>query len=260
MTEPRQTIFPALRYADAAAALGFLEQAFGFERQAVFDGPNGTIAHAEARLGTAAIAFSSATPPDGANPWTSVRGGLYAVLPDAAAVDALAAQAERAGARIAQPLHDTSYGSRECSIWDVAGHLWSFGTYTWAPSGEPTLFVGLQAQEAPAAIAWLRDVFGCQPGLIVPGAGGAVAHAELHWHGSVLMLWSESEAAEWFADRQSTSIRVLDPDAHHARAVKAGARIVSPLAQTSYGARSYTALDPGGFAWTFSTYRPQPLA
>lgn len=258
-TEPRQTIFPALRYADARAALDFFERAFGFERLAVFDGLDGSVAHAEMRLGTAAIAFSSATPPDGRNPWTSVRCGIYAVRPDAAAVDALAARAERAGARIAQPLHDTNYGSLECSIRDVAVHLWSFGTYTWAPVGEPSLFVGLQVHDAMATMAWLCEVFGFARGLVVPAGDEAIAHAELHLDGSVLMLWSEGQAAGWFTERQSTSIWVEDADAHYAGAVAGGARIVAPLADTSYGARGYSALDVDGFVWTFSTYRPQPL-
>jgi uncharacterized glyoxalase superfamily protein PhnB len=32
MTEPGPSIYPSLRYRDAAAAIDFLERAFGFER------------------------------------------------------------------------------------------------------------------------------------------------------------------------------------------------------------------------------------
>lgn len=45
------TIFPTLRYHDAAAAIEFLCKAFGFERHAVYEGEGDTIAHAELKFG-----------------------------------------------------------------------------------------------------------------------------------------------------------------------------------------------------------------
>ena len=47
-----------------------------------------------------------------------------------------------------------------------------------------------------------------------------------------------------------------DPDAHHERAVAAGAQIVRELTDQPYGAREYTARDPEGHVWSFGTYRP----
>jgi len=44
-------------------------------------------------------------------------------------VDAHHARARAAGAEIVRPLQDTDYGSREYSVRDLEGHLWSFGTY-----------------------------------------------------------------------------------------------------------------------------------
>ena len=44
-----QTIYPALRYSDASAAIDWLVKAFGFEREFVAPEPNGTIAHAQLR-------------------------------------------------------------------------------------------------------------------------------------------------------------------------------------------------------------------
>ena len=48
-------LIPSLRYKDARAAIAWLERAFGFERHALYDGPEGTVAHAELRLGTGMI-------------------------------------------------------------------------------------------------------------------------------------------------------------------------------------------------------------
>jgi uncharacterized glyoxalase superfamily protein PhnB len=47
-------------------------------------------------------------------------------------------------------------------------------------------------------------------------------------------------------------VRVEDVDAHHERAVNAGARVVREPADHPYGERQYTAEDPGGHIWTFS--------
>jgi uncharacterized glyoxalase superfamily protein PhnB len=50
----------------------------------------------------------------------------------------------------------------------------------------------------------------------------------------------------------SVLVRVGDLDAHHDRALTAGARIVSPPTDYPYGERQYTAEDVGGYRWTFS--------
>ena len=48
-------LIPSLRYKDAPAAIAWLEQAFGFERHAVYEGPDGTVAHAELRFGNGMV-------------------------------------------------------------------------------------------------------------------------------------------------------------------------------------------------------------
>ena len=60
MTESRSTVMPALRYRNAPAAIDWLCQVFGFERHAVHQGPDGTIAHAEPELGGGMIMLGSA--------------------------------------------------------------------------------------------------------------------------------------------------------------------------------------------------------
>jgi len=133
-------------------------------------------------------------------------------------------------------------------------HLWSFGTYSHAVPGEPSLFVEVRYDAGAAAVVWLTRAFGFVPGLQVAGDDGRVVHAELQLGDSVLMV-NEAVAAPGH-DRQAQHVYVAEPDAHHAGAVRAGATVVQPLADTPYGARGYCALDPEGFLWGFSTYRP----
>jgi uncharacterized glyoxalase superfamily protein PhnB len=54
----------------------------------------------------------------------------------------------------------------------------------------------------------------------------------------------------------STYIIVTDVDAHHDRAVAAGAKVVYPPTDQDYGGRNYSALDPEGNIWHFGDYDP----
>jgi uncharacterized glyoxalase superfamily protein PhnB len=51
-------------------------------------------------------------------------------------------------------------------------------------------------------------------------------------------------------------VAVDNIDAHYDYAVKAGAEIIRPLADTSYGSREYSTRDLEGNLWSFGTYRP----
>ena len=120
-----QTIFPALRYRDAPAAIEWLGRALGFEARMVVDGPNGTVAHAELAYDGAVIMLGSVRDGDGYAP---PPGGAaaYLVVDDP---DAHHERARAAGAKIVRDLQDTDYGSREYSVRDPEGNVWSFGTY-----------------------------------------------------------------------------------------------------------------------------------
>ncbi len=126
-----QTIFPALRYRDAPAAIDWLRRAFGFERLAVHAGPDGTVAPAELALGDDGVVMLGSARPDafgGRSPRDvgAVSQSLYVWVAD---VDGHHARAEAAGADVFRPPMDTGYGSREYSCRDLEGHVWSFGSY-----------------------------------------------------------------------------------------------------------------------------------
>ena len=116
------TFYPAFRFRDAVAAIDWLERAFGFERQMVVPGPEGTIAHAQMRFGNGIIMLGSLKDDDFGN----ARSGIYVYVAD---VDAHAMRARNAGAEIVREPQDTEYGSREYAARDLEGGMWSFGTY-----------------------------------------------------------------------------------------------------------------------------------
>jgi uncharacterized glyoxalase superfamily protein PhnB len=118
------SVVPSLRYRDAARAIEFLVEAFGFERHAVHEGENGTIAHAELVYGDGMVMLGT----DREDSYGSHvgQGWTYVVVDDA---DAHYARARAAGAEIVRELEDQDYGSRDYSARDFEGNLWSFGTY-----------------------------------------------------------------------------------------------------------------------------------
>jgi len=131
------TIMPAVRYRDANAAIEWLCKVFGFEKHAVYPGPNGTVGHAELKLGGGMIMLGSEKDDDygrGFKPPGEVGGvetrSVYIVVADA---DAVYERAKSAGGRIVRELQNTDYGSREFTVKDPEGHSWSVGTYDpWA--------------------------------------------------------------------------------------------------------------------------------
>lgn len=130
-----QALYPTFRYRDAHAAIDWLEQAFGFERKEVHEGGDGTVVHAELSfrgqlimLGEAhdasAGGYAAIAPPPGS-------GSTYVAVDDP---DALHDRVVAAGGgEVVSPLHDTDYGSRDFTVRDPGGNIWSFGTY--APEG-----------------------------------------------------------------------------------------------------------------------------
>jgi len=138
MAESRSTVIPGHRYRNAPAAIDWLCQVFGFERHSVYEGENGTIAHAELTLGGGMIMLGSGKDDEFGRGFKSPGelGGtetrsVYLVVPDA---DAAHARAVAAGATIIRPLQNTPYGSREFAVKDPEGHSWSAGTYDpWQP-------------------------------------------------------------------------------------------------------------------------------
>ena len=137
MPESRSTVIPAYRYRDAKAAIDWLCTVLGFERKAVYHGPDATVGHAELTLNGGMIMLGSVKDDEHAKRFKTPAelGGMetcssYIVVPDA---DAVHARAVAAGAEIIRPLQDTPYGSREFAVHDPEGHSWSVGTYDpWA--------------------------------------------------------------------------------------------------------------------------------
>jgi uncharacterized glyoxalase superfamily protein PhnB len=126
-----QNVFPVLRYKDANAAIAWLNRAFGTEEHEVIRNPDGTIAHAELKLGSGIIMLGSArddffnvkTPQE----LNAVTQLTYVVLGDP---DSHFERAKAAGAEIIMDITTMDYGSRDYAARDLEGNVWCFGTYS----------------------------------------------------------------------------------------------------------------------------------
>jgi uncharacterized glyoxalase superfamily protein PhnB len=121
------TVIPGFQYHDAPAAIEWLCRVFGFERRAVYPGPENTTMHAELSLGGGMIMLGS-TRPDGKI--GCEKCGAYLVVPDA---DAVYGRAKTAGAEMVEEISEKPYGGRGFACRDLEGRTWHVGTYDpWA--------------------------------------------------------------------------------------------------------------------------------
>lgn len=133
-----QRIVPFIGYEDTAAAIAWLERAFGFveNRDARYE-EEGTITHAELELEGATIYLS--TPPGYASPRSVRRESALARraydnpyvidghFVEVGEVDAHHERAVAAGATILREPEDPGIGYRVYTAEDTEGHRWMFG-------------------------------------------------------------------------------------------------------------------------------------
>jgi uncharacterized glyoxalase superfamily protein PhnB len=125
---PAPTIWPALTYADAPAAIRFLVEAFRFVETLVVPGEGGReIVHAELRWPEGGGVMLGSTGDD--NEFSQRKPGTTSTYVVTDAPDALFDRATAAGAEVVRGLRNEDYGSRGFTVRDPEGNLWSFGTY-----------------------------------------------------------------------------------------------------------------------------------
>lgn len=135
------------------------------------------------------------------------------------------------------------------------------------PKGWPRMSASVFYVDPRAAIDWLCLAFDFEVQLKVEGDDGQIVHSELKY-GEALVTAADARGKQpWQAVYRSPrdtgggvttalAFYVDDVDAHHARAVAAGAKVVRELQTTDYGDdywadRSYGVTDPEGHLWWF---------
>ena len=125
----------------------------------------------------------------------------------------------------------------------------------------------MRYRDAPAAIEWLGTTLGFETQLVVSNDDGTVAHAQLSFGNSMIMLGSvfDTEYGRLMKQpaeignfvTQSTYLVVNNADLVYGRALEAGAKILLDIKDEEYGGRGFTCRDPEGHVWSIGTYDPQ---
>jgi uncharacterized glyoxalase superfamily protein PhnB len=126
------SVIPGLRYKDAHAAIDWLVRVLGFTAAAVYDGPDGTVAHAQLVHGTTGMVMLGSAGNASPHPELNAlpeeiagrnTGSLYLVVEDCDPVW------ERVKAEGVMELKTMDYGGRGFGVVDPEGYVWSVGEY-----------------------------------------------------------------------------------------------------------------------------------
>jgi uncharacterized glyoxalase superfamily protein PhnB len=120
---PVDTLLPHVVYQDLAAAIAWLEQAFGFAEHFRYgDGPSG----AQMRAGRGYIMVRATR--GEASP-AQLGYGTQSVSVFVDDVDGHCARSRAAGATIVEEPHETEYGEYQYAVLDLDGHHWVFSRH-----------------------------------------------------------------------------------------------------------------------------------
>ena len=129
------------------------------------------------------------------------------------------------------------------------------------PEGYRTLTPVLSIKGATQAIDFYKDALGAEERYRMPAPDGKVAHAELQFGDSVVMLGEEDpergclSPASLKGTPVSFYLYVSDVDAAFKRATTAGCTVRMPVADMFWGDRYGEVQDPFGFRWGLATHK-----
>jgi PhnB protein len=119
--EGHNNVSPYVITKGAAKVIDLLKQAFGATELMCMRMPDGTIAHAEVKIGDSVIMIS-----EGNDQFPPRPAAVHIYLPD---VDAAYQRALRAGATSEREPADQFYGDRSAGVTDAGGNSWWIATH-----------------------------------------------------------------------------------------------------------------------------------
>jgi PhnB protein len=123
------TVTPVIYLRNAAAAIDYYRLAFGATEEKRVPGVNGTIAHAEIRIGDCLVVLVDELAGSGGQP--SGTGALSPRIEFAiycADADAMYERAIELGATVTLPISDVFWGDRYGKVMDPFGQVWALAT------------------------------------------------------------------------------------------------------------------------------------
>ena len=245
VAEPAATgsyrVEPYLPVEGAGRLIDFLQRAFAAEETSRHTRPDGSVAHAEIRIGDSVLGTGDSTESEPA------PTAIHLYVPDA---DAIYERALRAGATPTHEPVDQPYGDREASVKDPFGNYWYIATHkgdAYIPQGLHSINSYLHPHGAPQLIDFLKRAFGAEEAFRAQAPDGTVVHAKIRIGESVVEM---GEAHGPYQPMPTVyHLYVDDTDAVYRLALAAGGRSLSAPADQPWGYRNAGVQDPGGNQW-----------
>jgi PhnB protein len=269
--------------ANATAALEFYRKAFGAKELMRLAEPDGKIGHAELQIGNAVLMISDEYPDYGSLSPQTIGGSPVKIHLDVTDVDAFAEHAIKEGATLVRPVEDQFYGARSGQLADPFGYTWVVSTHQkdvpidelqkefdkWTHeaaeknSGEGgyvkepemrrknrrAVTPYITVHQPAELIDFVTEAFGAIEHFRATGTAAGM-HAEVSIGDSVVMIGGAEHI-----EPKPTAIHLYVPDVDqaYARALKAGAKSLMPVADQPYGERSGGVEDIHGNRWYIAT-------
>jgi len=133
MTKPipegYHSVTPTLTVRGAANAIEFYKKAFGAQEVNRFPAPDGSIMHAEIKIGDSRIMLNDESPQMNCVSPQSVGGATSGIFLYVENADAVFDKAVSAGGKVTMPIADAFWGDRAGGIEDPFGHKWMIATH-----------------------------------------------------------------------------------------------------------------------------------
>ncbi len=242
MLPHHQTIIPYFVVDGADDLIAFLREAFDAKLNARFTRPDGSVMHAELRIGDSLVELG-----DASAQYQPLEFGIHLYVDD---VDAVYEKATRAGATTLHPITNQPYGDREVSMQDKFGNHWYVATHLATgskPPGFRAVTPYLHPRGAARQLEFLTRAFDAKVLQRDESPDGTIIHAAVQIGNSVVEMGEAHE--QWQPMPSNLHLLVDDPDAVYARAIEAGATTIFPVRDQPYGERSGGVTDPFGNNW-----------
>ncbi len=118
------------------------------------------------------------------------------------------------------------------------------------PKGYGSVTASLNVNDAKGLIKFCEKAFDAKTRSMMPGPQGKIMHAEILIGDSLVML---SDAVQEPARPANLFLYVEKVDRTFAKAVKAGAKVITPIEDTFWGDRWGRVEDPLGNRWSIAT-------
>lgn len=127
--EGYHSVTPYLVIKGASDAIEYYTKAFGATELFRMPAPDGTVGHAEIKIGDSPIMLADENPEMGYRGASTIGDTAVSIMIYVEDVDTVFKRAIAAGGQEVKPLQDQFYGDRSGTLKDPFGHVWHIATH-----------------------------------------------------------------------------------------------------------------------------------